>query len=382
VLGNYIGTDVTGTLPLGNGKDGVSISIWGNNAIGGAEAGAGNLISGNKGSGVAISGSIFAGQNQVLGNYIGTDASGALPLGNGGDGVSISGSKGLTTSQIGLTTPGAGNTIAFNGGSGVRVDQATGNAIRGNALFANTLLGIELTNGGNNHQPAPTLSAAVVSAADRTLTIQGTLTSTPNTTFALDFFDNFQLDPSGFGEGETFLGSAEVTTDADGHASFSVTLPVRMNAFSFLTATATGPVSGTSDFSPGRLVVSVPGPGPPLTPAVPAPPPLAGGAATPGGSDEGIPLLPPDLLTDLSPSDTVPGPALNDSPQASGGPSDLADNTGLLDPPPVDDPLLNGEDGDEVAQALGDLAEEDLGALDAYFGEFPPPDAELLGQPW
>ena len=61
-----------------------------------------------------------------------------------------------------------------------------------------------------------------LSDASSSITIEGTLNSTPNTNFTLEFFANAELDPSGYGEGETFLGSTDVTTDANGDASFMV----------------------------------------------------------------------------------------------------------------------------------------------------------------
>ena len=83
VAGNFIGTDPTGMIAMGNGGFGV-VSITGvtNNVIGGPSAADRNLISGNAGSfTVFISGASASG-NLVQGNYIGTDASGTAALGN------------------------------------------------------------------------------------------------------------------------------------------------------------------------------------------------------------------------------------------------------------------------------------------------------------
>jgi hypothetical protein len=79
-------------------------------------------------------------------------------------------------------------------------------------------------------------------------TAQGTLNSLPNTTFTLEFFSNNECDPSGFGEGETFLGATTVTTDGSGDASFSVTFAMSVGCNS-ITATATDPAGNTSEFS-------------------------------------------------------------------------------------------------------------------------------------
>jgi photosystem II stability/assembly factor-like uncharacterized protein len=142
VQGNYIGTDVTGTRALG-GSSGITISS-NDNVIGGLVAGARNLISGNL-VGIQLGG--FSGGpvgNVIQGNLIGLNAPGTAPLPNTQHGIAISGA---TNSTIGGTVSGAGNKIAFNGGAGVNVSNGTGNAIRRNSIFSNNGLGIDL--GGN-----------------------------------------------------------------------------------------------------------------------------------------------------------------------------------------------------------------------------------------
>jgi titin len=246
VQGNTIGTDVTGTQPLGNARHGVFIEGGLNNLIGGTAAGAGNLISANQGSGVYIVGFGF-GSNVVQGNLIGTDVTSTQPLGNVHDGVHIGATNSATNNTVGGEAPGAGNTIAFNGGDGVLVDKASGNAILGNAIFANAHLGIELVNGGNHDQAAPVLTSATTDGTSTTVT--GTLTSAPNTTFTLEIFASSVNDPSG--AGEQFLGSVVVTTAADGNASFTVTFATAVDPGWFLSATATDPDHNTSPFSAG-----------------------------------------------------------------------------------------------------------------------------------
>jgi hypothetical protein len=130
VQGNYIGTDVTGTAALGNRTSGVSIiEDADGNTIGGAAAGAGNVISGSA-YGVYISGSAASG-NLVQGNYIGTDITGTAALGNG-TGVEI---YGAPSNTIGGTTTGARNVISANA-TGVYMSgsSATGNQIEGNYI--------------------------------------------------------------------------------------------------------------------------------------------------------------------------------------------------------------------------------------------------------
>ncbi len=95
VEGDLIGTDVTGTKALGNALSGVKFDVQAGqsfadasagNTIGGTVAGAADVISSNKGSGVEIDGSPG---NLVEGDFIGTDASGTIALGNGQEGVNI-----------------------------------------------------------------------------------------------------------------------------------------------------------------------------------------------------------------------------------------------------------------------------------------------------
>ena len=81
VIGNYIGLDATGAKALGNGVDGVTIQADGN-TVGGPTPAERNIISGNRTYDVNISGTCS--RNTVIGNYIGTDAAGRVSLSNGG----------------------------------------------------------------------------------------------------------------------------------------------------------------------------------------------------------------------------------------------------------------------------------------------------------
>lgn len=121
IVGNFIGTDATGTVALSTAagvRSGVFVS-GNNNVIGGTSPNARNLISGNMGSvaGVEINTS-GAGNNQVLGNYIGTDVSGTLAVPNS-TGVSATSGSTAAPTVIGGTTPGAGNLISGNATLGV-----------------------------------------------------------------------------------------------------------------------------------------------------------------------------------------------------------------------------------------------------------------------
>jgi len=249
VLGNRVGTDLAGTLALGNAV-GLSIAGMGN-TIGGTAAGSANLVGGNSGVGLAIGGM----GNLVVGNLVGTDGGFALDLGNGAAGVSIGG----VDNTIGGATAAFGNTIGFNAGAGVLVATGSGNRILTNAIDLNDGLGIDLQAGANNDQPAPSLLGAIVVAPGQ-VQIAGSLTAAANTAYTIQFFASPAGDPSGFGEGRTFLGEQAVTTDGTGTIVFTTaTLTGSFARSAVFTATATAVVAGdTSEFSNfvGQLLVT------------------------------------------------------------------------------------------------------------------------------
>jgi uncharacterized repeat protein (TIGR01451 family) len=283
IHGNFIGTNASGTAALPN-ANGVTVSIGANlNEIGGPGAGEGNVISGNNGSGVDLE-SAF---NNVFGNFIGTDAAGTGAVPNGGDGVRIVGLTapdpaapfGADSNDIGGTADGFANVIRFNGAAGVAVTRETqSNSIRGNSISSNKALGIDLgadgmtpndpadADGGPNAlQNSPQLTGFTSDCGSTpivcTTNVVGMLSSTPTSSFpsmySVDFYASALCDPSGFGEGGSFLGNVEVTTGADGLASFSFALPAGLLPDAVLTATATElepsdgpPLPGsTSEFS-------------------------------------------------------------------------------------------------------------------------------------
>ena len=134
VVGNLIGTNATGDGDLGNTMNGVRINTAPNNTVGGATSAARNVISGNNAGGVNI---VFsaATNNRVLGNFIGTDAAGLADLGNN-SGVEIGGAP---ANFIGGTVPGEGNLISGNTFYGVVLNSATatGNRVEGNRIGIN-----------------------------------------------------------------------------------------------------------------------------------------------------------------------------------------------------------------------------------------------------
>jgi parallel beta-helix repeat protein len=335
VMGNYIGTDITGKYAIGNASNGVLVTQNSNgNTIDN------NVVSGN-GVSVAAAGVniINSNNNVVQGNFIGTDSTGTtstgtdnnslgnVPIGGFGAGVAIQSNPGVTATgnKIGGTTTAAQNIIAgnreagvwFNGagvqnnllqgniisgntGNGVQLTPVTGNSgggsnntITGNVISGNSLNGIMLTDtsttgnrltgnsiynnsgpginlgggatplpndtqghtGPNNFQDFPMLSSAASSSTDTSITGIFTEGAEPNTTITLEFYATPAADHSGYGQGETYLGSRTISTNASGSATFNADFAIS-TAGQYISATATDQQGNTSEFSADKLASS------------------------------------------------------------------------------------------------------------------------------
>jgi parallel beta-helix repeat protein len=258
IQGNLIGSDATGAYAIPNWA---GVLVLGDGVlVGGTGPLEGNLISGNTAYGIRVNG---AGSVTIQGNRIGTDGSGSGPLGNGEqgirldyttDGLSVIGGNTAGAGNVVAFNGGAGVdfliTTAYAG-------------LRTNSFHSNVGLGIDLGSdgvtsndpgdgdgGANNGQNYPVIAGVVRGATDTT--IDGTLNSLGSTTFEIEFFSSSNCDPSAYGEGEIYLGYTAVSTDAGGDAAFNVTLPVTVPQGAFMTATATRLYGGgdqTSEFS-------------------------------------------------------------------------------------------------------------------------------------
>ncbi len=149
IQGNYIGTDVTGTQSLGNANAGIELERGssGNSILK-------NLISGN-GTGIRIGQNEYspptAMLNIVQGNYIGTDASGGKTLQNTRYGIEINNNQ----NTIGGTEAGQENVISGNGMGGILIystPNATGNLVLNNYIGTDRTGTIPLANQGNGIQ--------------------------------------------------------------------------------------------------------------------------------------------------------------------------------------------------------------------------------------
>jgi titin len=152
IAGNFIGTDVTGTVAKPNSwgptffysaglQDAVVLYGGGDNStIGGTDPGSRNVISGNAGGGVYVQ----SNQVTIAGNFIGTDATGGASLGNAGNGVLMDGSSNCT---IGGTTPGARNIVSANAGAGDTYADiwVSGGIINGGQVIRGNYIGTDVT---------------------------------------------------------------------------------------------------------------------------------------------------------------------------------------------------------------------------------------------
>ncbi len=155
VQGNYIGTDDTGAVDVGNGSYGLVLDNSPSNTVGGTTGvtvggdctGSCNVISGNGDDAIWLYGD-SADNNVIKGNHIGTNVAGTGDLGNGGRGVNITFSADGTL--VGGTTASDANLIRFNDVRGVSIPNSgsINNAIIGNSLYQNAISNIDLSEDG------------------------------------------------------------------------------------------------------------------------------------------------------------------------------------------------------------------------------------------
>jgi hypothetical protein len=257
VEGCYLGLDASGAA-VGQSDAGI-LSEADDCVVGGASPEARNVICGAYHEGIELT----DGNNQkIWGNYIGVGIDGVTPMGNERDGIHI-GPAANTGTQIGGLLPGQGNIIANNTGNGVTLSQYSWprlNPILGNSIYNNGELGIDLSDNGitlndpgdadtgpNDYQNYPVVVSVMTTTSGTN--IQGSLNSTLNESFRLEFFSNVSCDPTGYGEGRTYLGSDSVHTDPGPDVGFDITLPVVVPGDVWITATATDLQGNTSEFS-------------------------------------------------------------------------------------------------------------------------------------
>jgi parallel beta-helix repeat protein len=250
VWNNLIGATADGNGALGNLADGVFIDDAPRNTL------IGNTVVANGLRGILVEG-IDSVANRIESNYVGVNAAATTGLGNALAGVEI---------RAGQNNEVVLNTIAYNLGAGVAVTGvAAGNTIRQDSIHSNGGLGIDLADDGvtpndrgdlllgvfpdtdagpNTLQNFPEISNVQPGVDTR---ISGILRSTPGASFVVDFYSSTNADPTGFGEGDRWLGSETVVANSEGVAPINATLFVTTFGGQFVTATATRLVDADGD---------------------------------------------------------------------------------------------------------------------------------------
>ncbi|MBC8375145.1 MAG: right-handed parallel beta-helix repeat-containing protein [FCB group bacterium] len=236
VEGNVIGLDRTASLVLANPASGIKVGGTDGTII------RDNIISGNDGEAGIFASDI---NNTVIqGNIIGSNPEGDS-LGNTEIGLWLFGES--NNNLIGGTEAGDGNVIAFSGTHGIDLGVYWGEntTILGNSIYGNAQNGIQTP--GEWDYSAPTFSMAF-SAADQ-LEMTGELNGRPDSTYRIEFFSSDECDPSGTGEGQTYLGFTDVMTGAAGSVSFTHSIAGSFPSGTIVTATSTDEDGNTSGFS-------------------------------------------------------------------------------------------------------------------------------------
>lgn len=308
IAGNFIGTDSTGTTAVPNN---VGISMAGGpfSTIGGNSTATANLVSGNAGDAIVLSTPDGSHMN-IKGNRIGVKGDGTSPLPNGGAAVLLD--QGASDNTIGGEfNAGEHNIIAYNGGAGVALTASAGvdNYIDPNDMYSNAGLGADLLDdglplpndpgdldGGNNGGSEyanrlmnyPVIDSATYDVSMSKLTVNATLDTVPGHYYNMFFFWNEHCDPSGYGEGQHFLGSLGVSSNASMPYQFSQQITKSLAGTLYLVMSASDPES-SSEFGPcyeldtGVEVTASPTPSP--TPTIsPTPSPTATPSPTPTAS--------------------------------------------------------------------------------------------------
>lgn len=271
VQGNIVNLDPAGNIITSNLIDGISISFAQSNLIGGATAGARNVIFDNN-AGIQFWQSNAVG-NVAQGNYIGVGPDGYSPRKfptNSGTGIHVFLTRGGNT--IGGTNAGEGNIIAYHSyGVIVFGSNATRTAICGNTIYSNVWNGaphngIDLAPEGtgadnvtpndpvpdadigpNNLQNFPVITNAVSELGSTR--VQGYLASTTNAKFRIEFFYSDTTNA----EGRFYLGATNIATANNGTGTFSAVLGGYAATSKYITATATDTNGNTSEFCPGVI---------------------------------------------------------------------------------------------------------------------------------
>lgn len=259
IFDNRIGVAADGVTPLGNGRAGIGLFFGPDDTIIAA-----NVIANSGSHGIWLFGTAQNGRpagTSVLSNVIGLLEDGSTPAPNLGAGIRI---EGADDSRIGAIQMFQENLIAYNTGAGIRIVDGARNSIRGNRIFENGGLGIDLGQEGitrndrldgdagpNGLQNAPEIMFIEPDAGLTFISIR--MDGVPESTYHVDLFGVVEQDSLGRGEGDDYLTSVDIHTNSEGVGTVLASLEGGEGLYS---ATATDAAGNTSEFSRQPLIVN------------------------------------------------------------------------------------------------------------------------------
>ena len=281
--GIFINESSDGTIIQGNHiKNSVSVGIGIQNSsevlVGGKEEGEGNIVEGNV-FGILLLQSIVATNNVVQGNTI---------KANSGVGITV---IGATNSLIGGSEQGAGNTITDSGDAGIGIVALTMTAVpltltaQDTTILGNSITGsnpgttdgglgidifemidtsatpdfapesynnlgptsndaIDSDTGPNSYINFPVINSASQNLLNLNVNFDLDAADSPTNQYRVEFFANDTADPSGYGEGQTYLGSTTVSPGSSQEAN--LTLPMGTNLTGRVLSATTTAINGTT----------------------------------------------------------------------------------------------------------------------------------------
>jgi hypothetical protein len=259
VMNNYIGINANATASLPNQGDGVAIVDGSHhNTIG--IAGAGNIIAGGSNTMMLID---EASNNTISGNFIGTDTSGTINLGSG-IGVEFKGGN-CNDNLLGGIGSGEANVIANADFGVITFGGGARNSYVNNVIYNINNIAIDLgwdgitlndyqdedpdslSNPNNYFQNFPeNITADSVASG---VHIIADFNSTPNQQFSIDFYASTSLTGNNTAQGERFLGSTIINTDANGDAVIDLTLFASVTTADHISLIASDNTGNNSEFS-------------------------------------------------------------------------------------------------------------------------------------
>ncbi len=254
ILGNYVGTSITGLVDLGNAEDGIQLDTGAsNNTIGGLTATARNIISGNNNAGIAIDNGTTS-DNTIIGNYIGLGSDGSTSIGNTHNGINVNAAVNTTIGS--LTDTGGRNVISSNVIHGIGLTDAVSTYIYGNYIGTSAAGNVAKGNSGDGIRVQGTSSSSRIGWTTTTAaniiannTGDGILVSSSSTTAASILGNSIYSN----GEQGIDLGADNGNTindagDSDGGSNGTQNFPVISSATSSYTGTTlVGSVNSTAN---------------------------------------------------------------------------------------------------------------------------------------